>query len=293
MGKDIFKNAKARERQEEWYQRFLVRANCKVHFDTVETSFGESHILFAGDESNPPLLCLHAMLTGSAHLLSELKELTSTYRLILPDIPGHSVRGIPKRLSYKDGSNVRWISEVLSALEIEKIHVLGISLGGFIAHRFAAAEPGSVHKLALIVPAGIVQGSVFKGLLSMSIPMIKYRLNPTEDNLKQVAGFLLSNWDEDWGNYLGDSMRDFFTPKSIPPLTSDEQLQNLTMPCLVIGADRDISFPGEPMIQRVEAIMTEVETELLKDTRHSPPTTEEFRNWLANRLTLFYSEPRP
>lgn len=288
MGKDIFKNEEARNRQEEWYQRFLVKAGCRVQFETVTTSFGESQVLIAGDVSKPPLVCLHAMLTGSAHLLSELKDLTESYHLILPDIPGHSVRGIPKRLSYQDNSYINWFSEILEGLGMDEIDLFGISLGGFIAHRFTAEYPKKVRKLALVVPAGIVQGSVFKGLAKMAIPMIKYRIKPTEENLKELTDFLLSNWDEDWGHYLGDSMRDYITPKSIPPVSSDETLKKLTMPCLVMGADQDISFPGKPLVERVKTHLPLVETELLTDTRHSPPTTDEFRKWLSERLQLFF-----
>ncbi|HET8864767.1 MAG TPA: alpha/beta hydrolase [Gracilimonas sp.] len=288
MGKDIFKNEEARNRQEEWYQRFLVKADCKVHFETIPTSFGESQILITGDISKPPLICLHAMLTGSAHLLSELKYLTKSYHLILPDIPGHSVRGIPNRLSYQDNSYIHWFSEIIEELEVNEIDLFGISLGGFIAHRFTAEYPKKVKKLALVVPAGIVQGSVFKGLAKMAIPMIKYRMNPTEEHLKALTDFLLTNWDEDWGYFLGDSMKDYFTPKSIPPVSSDETLKKLTMPCLVMGADQDISFPGKPLIERVKAHLPLVETELLKDTRHCPPTTDEFRKWLSNQIQMFF-----
>lgn len=287
MGKDIFKSTEARERQEDWYQRFLVRANVKVEFDFIETSFGETHVLTAGDPDNPPLVCLHAMLTGSAHLLSEIKYLAGHYRLILPDIPGHSVKGIPSRLSFKDNSHALWLKETLDAFELEKVDLFGVSLGGFVARQFASNWPERVSKLVLLVPAGIVQASVLKGLMSMAIPMMKYKINPTEKNLKAVVNFLITNWDEDWAYYLGDSMNDFITPKTIPQLATDKELQNLTMPALVIAAEDDMSFPGRELISRVKSVVPNVETELLEDTRHCVPTTEEFRSWLADRIIGF------
>lgn len=288
VGKDIFKDQQARKRQEDWYERFLDRAKCEVESQTISTSGGESHVLLAGDDSNPPLFCLHAMLTGSAHLLSEIWPLTDHYHLILPDIPGHSVKGIPHRFSYKTDAYTDWFLEIVSHFEAEKIRLMGVSLGGFIAHRFASKWPERVERLVLIVPAGIVQASVVKGMMRMMVPMLRYRFNPNEENLKRLTGFLLSNWDDDWGPFLGDSMHDFITPKSIPPLASDEDLQNLRMPALVIAADQDISFPGEPMVKRVQNLLPNVETELMNDTRHSPPTTPEFRTWLSDRLVKFF-----
>ncbi|MEQ8525281.1 alpha/beta hydrolase [Gracilimonas sp.] len=287
MGKDIFKNPGACNRQEEWYQRFLVRANLKVEFETVSTSFGESHVLLAGDPDNPPLICLHAMLTSSAHLLSEIRYLAGHYQLIIPDIPGYSVKAIPERLFFTDNSHSQWFTEVLDAFDLDSFNLFGISIGGYIAREFSTAFPDRVNKLVLLVPAGIVQASVVKGLMSMAIPMIKYKLNPSEDNMKSVAGFLLTSWDEDWGPFLIDSMNDFVTPKKIPSVATDEELQNLRMPVLAIAAQNDISFPGESLIERVQAHIPGVETELLKDTRHCPPTTEEFRRWLEHRLVKF------
>ena len=290
MGKDIFKNQKARERQEDWYQRFLVRADCKVEFETISTSYGPSHVLIAGDPDKPTLVCLHAMLTSSAHLLSEIRYLVDHFHLLIPDIPGHSVRAIPERFSFQNNSHAKWLKEIVIALELSKVNLFGVSLGGYVAREYASTFPEKVNKLALLVPAGIVQASVIKGLVRMAIPMVKYKINPSEENLKNVVNFLLSNWDKDWAHFLGDSMNDFITPKKIPPLATDEELQNLTMPVLAIAAEKDISFPGEPLIERVEANILTVETELLEDARHCPPTTEEFRRWLTHRLVKFLDD---
>ncbi|MDR9416398.1 MAG: alpha/beta fold hydrolase, partial [Gracilimonas sp.] len=237
MGKDIFKNKEARERQEDWYQRFLARANCETNSTSLSTTFGEIHVLTAGDPSKPPIVCLHAMLTSSAHLLSEIRHLTDHFYLLMPDIPGHSVKAIPERLSFKGNDHAVWLGEILDGFELEKVPVFGVSLGGFIAHTFASEFLERVSKLALLVPAGIVQASVVKGLMSMAIPMIKYKMNASEENLRNLVNFLITEWDDDWGHFLGDSMNDFKTPRSIPPLAADEDLQNLTMPVLAITAE--------------------------------------------------------
>jgi pimeloyl-ACP methyl ester carboxylesterase len=54
-------------------------------------------------------------------------------------------------------------------LNLQQVHLLGVSLGGFVARQFASAHPGRVKSLVLIVPAGIVQGSLVKGFEKMAI----------------------------------------------------------------------------------------------------------------------------
>jgi 2-hydroxy-6-oxonona-2,4-dienedioate hydrolase len=289
MKSNIFKDEKARQRLEEWYLKFLDRAKIQTESIEISTSFGKNHVLTAGDPSKPPLVCLHSMLTGSAHLVSELGSLAGNFYLIVPDLPGQSVRGLPMRLSYTDDSHSKWLKEILDGLHITRTHLLGVSLGGFIARQFASNQPEMVQSLILIVPAGIAQGSVLKGLTKMALPMMMYKMSPTENRLRKLAGYLLTTWDEDWARYLGDSFNDFIPHFKIPPLATDDELRSLTMPCLVVAADRDISFPGEQVIERAENHIPAIESELING-RHSPPTTPEFQVWLGSRVTDFLNK---
>lgn len=243
-----------------------------------------------GDSSNPPLVCLHAMMTSSAHLAAELGSLLDKFYLILPDLPGQSARGLPTRLPYTDDSHAHWLNEIFDELNLQDAHLLGVSLGGFIARQFASSFPERVKSMILIVPAGITQGSLIKGFIKIAWPMIMYKIRPTEERLQNFASHLLTTWDEDWAKYLGDSFNDFEANLKIPPIASDEDLENLTMPCLVIGAEEDISFPGDKVIERAETYIPKVETELLRNSKHSPPTTDEFRNWLGKRIKTFVNK---
>lgn len=287
MSTDIFKSESAKKRMNEWYQWFLDRAGVQSKAIHVSTSCGKSHILTIGDSSNPPLVCLHSMLTSSAHLVSELAALSGAFYIIAPDIPGQSVKGLPLRLSYKDSSHSLWLKDVLDDLSLQHVHLLGVSLGGFIARQFASEYPDRAASLVLIVPAGIVQGSLMKGFARMALPMMMYKIRSNEKNLRKMVGNLITTWDEDRANYLGDSFNDFSPNLKIPPLASDDELKNLRMPCLVIGAEKDISFPGEQVIKRVKAHIPNIETELIEGSKHSTPTTPEFRSWLAERIKTF------
>ena len=290
---DIFKNDEARKRLDEWYQTFLNRAAIETTSHEVPTSYGNNHVLMAGDSEKPPIVCLHSMLTSSAHLVSELTALASHFQIIAPDLPGQSVKGLPVRLSYSDYSHSDWLHEILDGLNLKTAHLLGVSLGGFVARQYATAHPYNVSSLTLIVPAGIASGSLSRGLTKMALPIILYKFRPTEKNLQRLVDPLITTWDDDWAAYLGDSFNDFIPNFKIPPLASDEELNQLTMPCLVVGAEKDISFPGQKVIDRVNSQIPSVETELISDSKHSPPTTPEFRAWLGNRILEFTGAIHP
>jgi len=281
----VWKTEAGRARLEAWYERFRGRIAAPTESREVPTSLGPSHVLLAGPASGPPLVCLHAMRTGSAHLVSELGGLLDRFRVVAPDLPGQSVRGSQVRASLADDSLARWLLEVCDGLGLGEVNLFGVSWGGFVARQTASAAPARVRRLALLVPAGVVNGSHWKGLTRMALPLLRYRLWRSERNLRRFLDPLLTTWDEDWAAYMGDTLRDMPMDLRIPPLATDDQLRALSMPTLVLGAADDISFPGRPMAARVKALVPHADVEVIADCKHCPPTTDAFRAWLAARLT--------
>ncbi|HEX8286773.1 MAG TPA: alpha/beta hydrolase [Pyrinomonadaceae bacterium] len=287
MGQSIFQNLDARNRLENWYEKFLERANVKTESRYVDSSHGKSHILFAGDKSHPPLVCLHGSLASSAHLLSELRLLAEHFYIIAPDLPGQSVRGLEKHMPLHDDSLSSWLIEVLNHLHLKEFNLLGVSWGGFVALQTTASTPQRVKRLVLIVPAGIVSGSTWKGLTQIALPMALYKMFPSEQRLRNFVAPMFSTWDEDWAHYMGDAVRDFVLSLKVPPLAKTDALQAFNNPALIIGGRDDITFPGDKLIERAKVLMPQAEVELIENCRHSPPTTDDFKAWLARRITQF------
>jgi pimeloyl-ACP methyl ester carboxylesterase len=192
------------------------------------------------------------MMTSSAHLASEMGAFLNQFYIIAPDLPGQSVRGLPIRLPYTDNAHANWLQEILDGLNLQSVHLLGVSLGGFVARQFASDNPDRAKSLILIVPAGIVQGSFLKGFIKMALPMVLYKIFPTKKRLQNLLSHLNTTWDEGWARYLCDSINDYTTHLKIPPVATEQEPKNLKMPCLVIGAEDDISFPGGKMVERVK-----------------------------------------
>ena len=106
-------------------------------------------------------------------------------------------------------------------------------------------------------------------------------------SLRKFVGNLFTGWDEEWGRYMGDAVRDFRLDLRIPPLARQDQFRNFAAPTLVFGADEDVSFPGGKLVARVKELIPHAETELVAGCKHGPPTTDEFRGWLAGRVARF------
>lgn len=288
----VFRSPEAAARQAAWYDRFLTAVPGPHDRRHVPTRFGPSHVLAAGDPAGPPLVALHGSLAGSAHLLGELAPLLARFRVYAPDLPGQSAHGPPARPDYADGTVPGWLGEVLDGLGLTApVDLFGVSLGGFYAHRLAAAAPARVRRLALLLPAGVANGSAWAGFTRVFLPLARYRLRPTDRNLRRLYAGLFTDWDDVWGPWLGDAMRDFALDLRIPPLATPAALAGYAGPALVFGADGDVSFPGAKLVARARELLPQAETELLVGCKHGPPTTPEFRHQLAARLAGFFAGP--
>jgi 2-hydroxy-6-oxonona-2,4-dienedioate hydrolase len=286
--KSLFANEEAKGKMIAWAERFRARIGAATSSTEVETRFGRTHVLIGGPEGGPPLVLLHGALASSAHALRELAPLLATFRTYAVDILGQSPLGADARLSVSNDDCGHFLVDVLDGLGIERAHVVGVSWGGFVAIRLAAVAPHRIDRLVLLVPAGVVRGPFFAGLFKLGIPLGLYRMSPSEGRLRAFTRHLVTTSDEDWIAYLGDAFRCYQLDMQVPALVKKGELAHCHAPTMVLGADRDLSFPGRKLLDRAPDVFPGLAaTALIEGSRHCPPTTDDFRAWLSDRITGF------
>jgi len=101
------------------------------------------------------LVAIHGLGSASSAWKLVLPEFSKRYEFITVDLPGH---GDAFMLANLEMNPVR-ISEIiiseLKAIGIEKFHLIGNSLGGWIALEMAAAYPEHVLTVTGVAPAGL------------------------------------------------------------------------------------------------------------------------------------------
>jgi len=284
----IFRTEAGRARVREWHERFRAKLKTPVEARTVPTAFGETHLLVGGPAGAPPVVLVHGAMASSAHLLGELEGLLSRFRVHAVDVLGQSVMSADVRLRVDNDDAGHWLAEVMDRVGLPRAHLVGVSWGGFVATRLAVVAPARVERLALLVPAGLVKTPPWLGFSRMGWPMLKYRLFPGEARRRAFLEGLLTTTTDDWLPYLGDAFDAYRMDMRVPKLATPGELAGFTAPAMVVAADDDVSFPGDALLARAKVLFPGLAaTELLRDCKHSPPTTPEFRAWLAGRLVDF------
>jgi pimeloyl-ACP methyl ester carboxylesterase len=102
----------------------------------------------------PVLVLLHGIANSSQtweHVASRLSE---RFTLIAPDLLGHGQSATP-RGDYSLGAHASGVRDLLTALGIEHVTVVGHSLGGGIAMQFAYQFPERCERLVLVSSGGL------------------------------------------------------------------------------------------------------------------------------------------
>jgi pimeloyl-ACP methyl ester carboxylesterase len=114
---------------------------------------GRHRISTLSTGSGPDVLLLHGLGGTRASLLHTASALSRRYRVHAPDLPGFGSSCKPAVGRYNAG----WFGDVmvglLDALEIDRTHIVGNSMGGRIAIEMGLARPDRVGALALLCPA--------------------------------------------------------------------------------------------------------------------------------------------
>jgi pimeloyl-[acyl-carrier protein] methyl ester esterase len=105
--------------------------------------------------AGPPLVLLHGWAMHSGLWSGVLRELAERYRLSLVDLPGH---GHSRELAAADLDDM--VDAVDRHVQGEALHVLGWSMGGTVAMRWAGERPERVARLTLLstTPRFLVDG---------------------------------------------------------------------------------------------------------------------------------------
>ena len=82
--------------------------------------------------------------------------LTGEYRLICPDLPGFGENARSLDLDHAVATQAVRLRDFLDALGIDKCHLGGNSMGGFIALHFALEFPDRLRSLTLLNNAGVI-----------------------------------------------------------------------------------------------------------------------------------------
>ncbi len=107
-------------------------------------------------DSHPPLVLIHGLGSAATAFKTIVSALSQCFRVITVELPGHGLSPFKQNLAMDPQSLGRLIFDtVQSDYGIREFHVVGNSLGGWIALEMAAEQPARIKSLTGLAPAGL------------------------------------------------------------------------------------------------------------------------------------------
>ncbi len=120
----------------------------------IEVLGDRLHVRDTGPKAGPALVMLHGFASSLQTWDAWAAALEGRYRVVRFDLPGFGLTGPDVNGDYSDARSIAVIAGLMDRLGIADATLVGNSMGGNIAWRFAAAHPERTSGLVLVSPAG-------------------------------------------------------------------------------------------------------------------------------------------
>jgi pimeloyl-ACP methyl ester carboxylesterase len=219
----------------------------------VPTCQGATFIVTCGPAGAPAVLLLHGGATNSAMWIRNVKTWARTFRLYAVDIIGEPGFSAPSRPPLSSDAYARWIDDVLAALKLSRVSIVGASLGGLFALDYAIRRPASVRALVLLAPAGVANVRI--GYLFSVVPLYFMGTWGRRKALELLMGLPPEERTPESERFLKscELVMSHHVIRAQPlPVFPDEALRKLTMPVLAVVGAKDVVFNSTTIRRRLE-----------------------------------------
>lgn len=205
-----------------------------------------------GERGKPVLIMLHGTGGSWEAFCANLSAHGEHFHCFALDLVGSGLSAHPD-YDYEIPVYVRHVHDFMDAVGVEKSAFIGVSLGSWIAARFALTHPGRTTSLTLLSAAGLMAtASNMRQVRSLRSNAVE---NPSWDNIKPVFDNLIHDESKRIDDFVGLRQKIYRQPGMVQTmqhvlclqnletrqrnLLTEEEWRSITAPALVIGSAQD------------------------------------------------------
>lgn len=251
------------------YDEKLNELNLAHQSKYVETKYGKTHIIVAGDSTKPPLVIIHGSNGCAPIALETYADLLDSFCVYAVDVLAQPNKSAETRLSMKDDSYGEWMNEVIDELNLKNVAMAGFSFGGLVILKTLLHNEHNIKEVYLSAPAFIVNGNPIKALFGFFIPMKRYMRTQKQKYLNSFLDAAFTSKDKFAQTFLPQVFMQFTMDFTPVPIIKKNDAAKISTPITIFAAENDIIFPGNKMIKRANKIFPSLKhTVLLSNSKH-------------------------
>jgi abhydrolase domain-containing protein 6 len=108
------------------------------------------------EDATEAVVMIHGYSSEKTVWMRFASHFADRYQVLILDLPGHGETAFDPALKYDTVSQGQRVLQAMDALNISRAHIIGNSMGGFIAAQIALHHPERVQSVTLIDAAGVI-----------------------------------------------------------------------------------------------------------------------------------------
>ncbi|MFF2550403.1 alpha/beta fold hydrolase [Nocardia sp. NPDC058058] len=230
----------------------------------IATSLGSTHIRRSGAGEGTPIVLLHNF-GGNGLMWRSVVETFARDRVVYAlDTVGTAGRSVQTAPLTKESDFATWLYEVLEALDLQRVHLVGYSHGAWHAAAIALHDSSRIASITLIEPGGVFTKPAWKILFQM----IRFGLGgKSDENLRRMMEWLSPGVTLDpLESALAKPAIEYRMKIGWARVLTDAELRGLTVPSLTI-------FGQDSLVANLEATSARIAEHLPNGELATYPNT--------------------
>jgi pimeloyl-ACP methyl ester carboxylesterase len=260
----VYKSEEGKRKVLGLYKSLIGKLEVPYEERYVDTSYGRTYMIEAGNDDSPAVFLFHGSCSNSAMWFGDLRILAEHFHVFAVDIIGEPGNSAENRLDTSADDYANWIKELLDAQNINKAVLIGNSFGGWMSLKFATVYPERVSKLVLIAASGITPAKfsfIFKSIIYTmqgekglkKLNRMVFGTDDIPDEVIEVSNMIMENFNPMLGAL---------------PEYKDDKLKKLTMPVMYIAGENDATVNAHKTAQRIKELIPHADAELINNCGH-------------------------
>ncbi|KUH95594.1 alpha/beta hydrolase [Mycobacterium sp. IS-3022] len=285
-----FKSDQARAHFLDVYRAAMTGLPTVSESQDVSTSFGTVRVYRFGEPAErTPVMLLPGRNASTPMWRGNIVHLLQHRPVFGVDLLGEAGLSVQRKPIAGPNDEAQWLDETLAGLGLSRVHLMGVSIGGWTATNYAVRRPGRAASLVLLDPVFTFAPIAIKAVLAspaLFLPGVPAGVR------KRVLSWISGGADIDEAAseaaLISAGSSDYTVRKAMPTMTTDEQLRSLDIPVLALIGGRSVMHDAERAAERARSLLARGQVELWRDASHA--INGEYAVEIAERAADFWKQ---